>query len=141
MMQWQKKYVNGGQSTLRWYQTCRRQATNETRRKDWKIYADVTIYVKCQAWLVLTVCHQRLPSSVVISLTFSNFSYRYSLWWLKCMQLAHAHPTMCYIHLVINKVPLQFLVHWQSIYPYPLRCVKAVRMLKSWEGMCALIST
>jgi len=41
----EKKYVNGARSTLKRYQTCRRQATNETmQERRLKICADVTIY-------------------------------------------------------------------------------------------------
>jgi len=45
MVEWQKKYVKGEQSTLRRYQMCRRHATNDTRKEGLKNYADV-IYAK-----------------------------------------------------------------------------------------------
>ena len=32
----------------------------------------------------------------------NTFDTSFSLWWLKCMQFAHAHPTMSCIHLVYN---------------------------------------
>jgi len=43
------EYVNREQSTLRRYQTCRRQATNKTRKERLKNYANMTIYAICQA--------------------------------------------------------------------------------------------
>ena len=41
---WQKKYVSGEQSALRRYQTCIRQAIDETRKEGLKNYADMIIY-------------------------------------------------------------------------------------------------
>jgi len=40
----EKKYINGERLTLRRYQTCRRQATNKTRKEELKKYADMTMY-------------------------------------------------------------------------------------------------
>ena len=51
------EYVNREQLTQRRYQTCRRQATNATRREGLKSYVDMTIYAICQARLELTMCH------------------------------------------------------------------------------------
>jgi len=70
--------------------------TNETRKEGLKSYADMTIY---EARLVPKICHHKLPTTIVTSLTLRDISL--SLQWLKCMQLAHACPIKSSIHLVL----------------------------------------
>jgi len=55
------------------------------------------------ARLVPTMCHHKLPTTMYCDLTNTQqlFDIPFSLQGLKCMQLAHAHPTISYIHLVI----------------------------------------
>jgi len=71
--------VNREQLTLRRYQTCKRQATNETRKEGLKSYAkgQYMLYA-CQARLELTIGHHKLPTcTTMTSLTLSNFCYMY----------------------------------------------------------------
>ena len=60
---------------LRRYQICRRQtqrATNKTRKKALRSYADMTIYAIGPARLVPKMCHHKLPTTIVTSLALSN---------------------------------------------------------------------
>jgi len=57
-------------TTLRRYQTCRRQtqrATNKTRKEGLKSYADMTIYAVDLSRLVPKMCHHKLRSYNYIS--------------------------------------------------------------------------
>jgi len=100
MSRYQIKYINGEWSTLRSYQTCRRQATNKTRKEGLKSYAHMTIYTISQARLKLTMCRYKLPTTSVISLTFSNF------WYLALSSVAKMHaacsrsPAVSCIYLI-----------------------------------------
>ena len=54
-------------------------------------------------WLP-TMCQHKLPTTIMTSLTLSNFWYLISHLWVKCLQLAHACPTMSCIlnHLLYS---------------------------------------
>ena len=49
------------------------RAASETRKEVLKIYADMLIYALGPAKLVPTMCHHKLTTAIVTSLTLSNF--------------------------------------------------------------------
>ena len=90
MAQWQKNCVKGEWLTLRRYQMCRWEDEQQTRpgRKGWKVmlmWQSKLDYVPPQT--SYNYCH------------LINFLYLVLSLVAKCMQLAHAHPTMSCIHL------------------------------------------
>ena len=64
------------------------------------------------SWNGATMCHHKLPTTIVTSLPLSNSS---SLRWLKCMQLAHTHPTMSH-HVLHSPSNISYIyIHEMAI--------------------------
>jgi len=89
---------------------CTRQnqrAANKTRKERLKSYADMTIYTR---YLVHTLCHCKLPTTTLISLTVSNFDISFPLWWPKHMQLLTFAPQCPAFYNFLT------YVYWPELY-------------------------
>ena len=91
-----KKCVNG---EWHWEDIKRAEdQSKETRKDRLKSYGDMTIY---PARLVPCIMNSLPPPQTPYNYHhLVTFDTSFSLPWLKCMQLVHAHPTMFCIHLV-----------------------------------------
>ena len=69
MVRWQKKCINRERLTLIRYQNMQK-TSNTIRKEGLRNYADVTIYTVCKTRMVLTTCHHKHPTTIVISLAF-----------------------------------------------------------------------
>lgn len=77
------------------------QRASKTRKKGLKLVLTQQIYAIDPARLMLTMYHHKLLTTIVTSLTLDQqLLISHSLLWLKCMQFAHACPTMSCPHLV-----------------------------------------
>ena len=84
------------------------KSTNETRKEGLKKYADMTIYALDPARLVPTMCHHKLPTTIVTSLILSNYLIPHSLSVAKmhaaCSRLPHNQGVVSPISIILRAV-------------------------------------
>ena len=89
------EYVNREQLNQRRYQTCRRQATNETTES----YADMTVYAMCQARLELTMC----PPQTSYNYCHLKLTNVQQLWYFILFLVAKIHT--CSLFMLTPQCP------------------------------------